>query len=462
MRVFTSFDQAATDQETVLTIGSFDGLHLGHQAVLRQVVERARATARQSGLVTFQRHPRALLSPSNAPKFLTTLEEKTALLAQLGLDILLVLPFTPALAATSAETFVGQLVDKLRLRELWVGPDFALGKDRQGDAPTLRRLGEQLGYTLRTLAPVKQGAQAISSTQIRALLGEGRVREAATELGRHYSLSGVIVHGLGRGRTLGAPTANLRTPEEKLLPADGVYAAFAEMNGDHYHYPAVINIGVCPTFQKEDAPLRRTIEAHLLDARPRLYGAAMTLHLVERLRAEQRFGSADELAAQIQRDVQQAKNVLQAATFSPSPPSISVAEPPFEEIEHTADLALRVRGANLQELFINAARGLFCLMTGEDAYGRETPDSGESVALESLDQENLLVDWLNELLYLSEARRKIYTCFAFAELSPTRLRAQLCGEEGRQIKKVIKAVTFYGLDIRQTPSGYAVDIILDV
>jgi riboflavin kinase/FMN adenylyltransferase len=460
MRVFTSFDQAATDQETVLTIGSFDGLHLGHQAVLRQVIERARATARQSGLVTFQRHPRAILSPSIAPKFLTTLEEKAALLAQLGLDILLVLPFTPALAATSAEAFVGQLVDRLRLCELWVGPNFALGKDRQGDAQTLQRLGEHLGYTLRVLAPVKQGEQAISSTQIRALLGEGRVREAANELGRYYSLNGVIVRGIGRARTLGAPTANLQTPEDKLVPTNGVYAAFAEVNGAHY--PAVINIGICPTFQGEGEACQRTIEAHLLDAQPTLYDAAMTLHLVERLRAEQRFSSAAELAAQIQRDVLQAKDVLKAATFAPSPPSISVAEPPFEEIEHTADLALRVRGANLQELFINAARGLFYLMSGEDAYGQGPPDSSESIALESLDQENLLVDWLNELLYLSEAHKKIYTCFAFAVLTPTRLRAQLCGAERKAIKKVIKAATFYGLDIRQTSSGYAVDIILDV
>ena len=322
MRIIDNLTDTKLDRDSILTIGAFDGLHLGHQAVLQRLLARARETARLSGLVTFQPHPRSVLSNVAEPKYLTTLEEKAALLQQMGLDILFVLPFTPALAAMLALEFISALYTGLRMRELWVGPDFALGRKREGNVSVLREIGETMDFALQVVAPVTQSQQIVSSTYLRSLVAAGDVAEAARWLGRYYSLSGAIVPGAGRGRQLGFPTANLAVLQEKIVPTDGVYPVFAEVEG--VRYQAVVNIGVRPTFDNgrgctgvlRTPTSERTIEAHLLDfgrtfgSPGDLYGRKMTVQFVARLRAERRFERVADLIAQIQRDCDQARRIL--------------------------------------------------------------------------------------------------------------------------------------------------------
>ncbi len=313
MRIVKSLADAKPDRDSILTIGAFDGVHLGHQAVLKQLIARAKETNRLSGLVTFQPHPRSVLSSASEPRYLTTLEEKAALVKQIGLDLLAVLPFTTALAATPAQEFVSALYINLRMRELLTGPDFALGRNREGNVSVLREIGKTMGFTVQVIEPVIEGGQAISSTYVRSLVATGQVSEAARWLGRYYSVTGIVVPGVGRGWQLGFPTANLAVSQEKLVPLNGVYPVFAEVNGERHD--AVANIGVRPTFDNG----RHTIEVHLLDFAGDLHGRIMTVQFVARLRAEMRFERVSDLIAQIQRDCDQARQVLRAAVYMPTP-----------------------------------------------------------------------------------------------------------------------------------------------
>jgi riboflavin kinase/FMN adenylyltransferase len=287
-----------------LTIGSFDGLHVGHQELLRKLIRRAKETRRWSGMVTFDPLPRAVLTPEDNTVCLTTVEDKIELLARWGLDLLAIMPFTPDLAQTSARDFVQMLRKHLHMTELWIGWDFALGRGRTGNARTLTKLGRAMGFDVHVIEPVQNGSVVISSTQIRRLIAAGRVREAAELLGRYHQFRAVVISGEGRGRQLGFPTANLRVSGHCAIPEGGVYAGYVRW-GDK-RYPAVANIGYRPTFGEEEY----TIEAHLLDFDHDLYGQEVRLEFVERLRAERRFASVEALRAQIGEDIARAREIL--------------------------------------------------------------------------------------------------------------------------------------------------------
>lgn len=450
MRVLHSLDDARPAAETVVTIGTFDGVHRGHQYLVEQLVRRARETQRLSVALTFHPHPRLVLHPDARPAYLSSPEERAAILGALGLDLLVILPFTQEMANTPAEDFIAQLCEKLRLRELWVGADFALGRGRQGDVSHLQALAAKLGYTLHVIAPLYDGSEPISSTRIRSLLSQGRIEEVAKLLGRPYAVSGSVVKGVQRGRSLGFRTANLQLDPERAAPADGVYAVWAVVDGQRHR--GVANLGVRPSF----GPGERLLEVHLLDYNEDLYGKETIIEFVRRLRPEMRFEDVNALIEQIRRDIVAARAALDA----PMEPEPQPGDPPFEELEHTADLRLKVRGSNLEELFTHAAQGMFYLMRCQpQGEGRAVT---RQVMLESYDLEALLVDWLNELLYLREANQECYHAYEIVHLEPTRLEATVRGSTGHWPQKVIKAATFSALEIVRDARGYSATITFDV
>ena len=294
-----------------VTIGSFDGVHRGHQQLLRDFVAEARRYHAPAVVVTFYPHPVEVLGHRRDPFYLSTPEEKAALIAALGADVLITHPFDREVAQRSASDFMADLSAHLGLKRLWVGYDFALGRNREGDIPTLRRLGERLGYTVHVVEAYRLDGEIVSSSRIRRALAEGDVTLAARMLGRHYAVPGEVVRGDGRGRTIGFPTANLAVWPKRMLPAAGVYACFAEVEDDG-RYAAVANIGVRPTFERQ--PVAPRVEAHLLDFRGDLYGRRLRLHFVARLRPERRFPSPQALAEQIARDIAAARRLLRRAT----------------------------------------------------------------------------------------------------------------------------------------------------
>lgn len=310
MELFRGLPSEPLSRPTLLTIGNFDGVHRGHQALMGEMVEAARSSERWAGVLTFDPHPLAVLEPERPLAFLTSLEERLEIFADLGLDFVVVYPFTRATARTPARQFVAALCRRLRMVGLWVGPDFALGNRREGDVAALRALGEELGFELRVVPPFCWAGQSVHSSRIRALLQEGNVGEAAQLMGRPYRLRGQAITGARRGRVLGFPTVNLAVEPRRVLPGDGVYAGWADVEGQRY--AAAINVGVRPTFEagdEADEPLR-TVEAHLLGFKGQLYGRAVALTFVERLRPEKRFRSAQELAEQLAHDVAATRRVL--------------------------------------------------------------------------------------------------------------------------------------------------------
>ncbi len=304
MKIFSSIDAADLSCETAVTIGAFDGVHLGHQYLLAQLAEYAGAIGRCGVAVSFDPHPRAVLSPEESPRILCSTEERVRRIEMMGLDYLLLLPFTLELASTSAEDFAQQLHDLVGMRSLWVGSDFAMGRDRTGSTERLLRLGEIIGFSVKVMPPYKMGGEIVSSTRIRELLAEGAVAHAGDLLGRYYTFTGQVAFGAQRGRRLGFRTANLEVSLEYALPADGVYAVWAEVDGQCH--PAVANIGIRPSF---DAGERR-LEVHLLDYQGDLYGSSMKVAFVERLREERAFDDARALKAQVDVDISQARHVL--------------------------------------------------------------------------------------------------------------------------------------------------------
>ncbi len=307
MRVIRNFFQQTYSGKTSLTIGNFDGVHLGHRHLLAQVVEDARAHNRTPAVVTFQPHPRQVLNPNVRIRYISSWEERLALLGDVGVELVAVVRFTPEVAALSAEAFVRALVERLGMEALWVGPDFALGRSREGDIPYLQSLAEKLGFALHVVPPFEIDGEPVHSSRIRYLIGEvGDVRAAARLLGRCFSLSGIVVHGDGRGRQIGIPTANLAVAPNRLLPANGVYATWAILNGERW--PSATNVGVRPTVS-EDNPIR-TVETHIIGLQRNLYYQFIRLEFVERLRAEKRFSSIKELKRQIREDVARAARLL--------------------------------------------------------------------------------------------------------------------------------------------------------
>jgi riboflavin kinase/FMN adenylyltransferase len=304
MRFVHSFEEAQLTEDSVVTIGSFDGVHRGHQALIKQVRTAALNAQRAAVVITFFPHPSVVLGRAQ-PYYLTAPEEKLVQLNQTGVDLLIELPFTPETAQVRAAEFVDQMLHHLRLRELWIGHDFALGYRREGNAEFLAKLGQTHGFTVHAVDPLTNDGEIISSSNIRAALREGEVAHAAKLLGRPFRLSGKVVPGDGRGKTIGAPTANLGVWQDHAIPANGVYACRAWVG--HIPHRAAVNIGTRPTVTDES---RRTIEAHLLDFDKDLYGLNIALDFFDRLRGEQKFASIQELVTQIKSDVETTRGIL--------------------------------------------------------------------------------------------------------------------------------------------------------
>jgi riboflavin kinase/FMN adenylyltransferase len=287
----------------IVAVGNFDGVHLGHQRVLRRAVARARGVGGAAVALTFVPHPVRVLAPGREPERLTPLERKLELVARCDVDLAIVLPFDRRLAAMSPESFARDvLAQGTGADAVVVGMDFRFGKDRAGDVGSLRELGPRLGFEVEPCEPVMVDGAAVSSTRIRAALLEGDVALATRLLGRHHDVSGVVVTGDRRGRDLGFPTANLGGIRA-LLPGTGVYACWAVVGGARRM--AAVNIGDRPTFGRG-----RSVEAFLLDFRGELYGCELSLAFVSRLRADERFASVDALVEQIGRDVELTRSVL--------------------------------------------------------------------------------------------------------------------------------------------------------
>jgi riboflavin kinase/FMN adenylyltransferase len=289
----------------VVTVGTFDGLHRGHQQVLAEVVGRARAGGLTSVLVLCDPHPLEVVNPSAAPKLLTLAAEKQELLAGAGLDRVVVLPFTREVAQLSPEDFIRRLRAEHALQQLVLGYDHAFGRGRSGDEALVRRLGAAEGFDVAVVDAVREDGQPISSTLIRNAVAHGDLQSAARWLGRPYGLLGQVVPGAGRGRTIGVPTINLAPPDaRKLLPPDGVYAVWVWWRGTRYG--GMMNQGARPTFAEQG----RTLEVHLFDFAGDLYGETVRVEWVERLRDVQAFPSREALVAQLERDRQAARASL--------------------------------------------------------------------------------------------------------------------------------------------------------
>lgn len=316
MRVIhaSSLDELRWDvPRPVLAMGTLDGVHLGHQEILRRVRERAAASAGTPGVTTFARHPLEVVRPGEAPPLITPLPLKLALLSRQGMAAAAVIHFTAAMAALEAEEFVGRvLAEGLGVQGLCVGYDFGFGRGRRGNPELLARLAVRHGFWLEVIPPVSLDGLVVSSRMIRALLNEGRVEEAQRFLGRPYCLAGEVAAGAGRGRALGFATANVPLSEPVPL-ADGVYAGRVHLRGAFRD--AVLNLGCAPTF----GPGERRLEVHVPGWGEPLYGEPVTAFFLRRLREERRFPSAEDLGAQIARDRDAAQAAWEAARGLPWP-----------------------------------------------------------------------------------------------------------------------------------------------
>jgi riboflavin kinase/FMN adenylyltransferase len=289
-----------------LTIGALDGVHRGHQALVRAMVEHARRERMASVVLTFYPHPSVVLRGRRPSYYITLPSEKAALLHDLGVDHVITQTFDREFSRIPAEIFLRRLVDQIHLRHLWAGDDFAFGFERRGNLEFLRDHAGRFGYEVHVIPPVQLGGEVVSSTRVRETLRAGDVARAAEYLGRRYILPGVVMRGAGRGRPLGIPTANLDVAEERAVPGPGVYACWAVVQG--HRHRAVANVGFRPTF--EEAPPRPVVEAHLLAFDADLYGQEVGLEFVARLRDERKFSGPQELLEQIRRDIRRAEEIL--------------------------------------------------------------------------------------------------------------------------------------------------------
>jgi riboflavin kinase / FMN adenylyltransferase len=302
MRIVRGLESVPPDpRPSVVALGIFDGVHLGHRAILGTALGLARAAGLEAVACTFDPHPMEVLQPSRAPQSITTLDERLALIGETGVDAIVVLAFTRELAAVEPEAFVKDvLLERLRAREIVVGYNHRFGRGARGDARLLEDLAGRSGFQAHVVPPMTVDGAPVSSSEVRAALQRGDVTAAARALGRPYSIAGPVTSGAGRGRTLGFPTANVASDRPALV-ARGVY--WGRLHVEGRPYSAVVNVGVRPTFGETTL----AVEAHLLDFSGDLYGRQVRLDFLDRLREEMRFPSVDELKAQVARDIAAAR-----------------------------------------------------------------------------------------------------------------------------------------------------------
>lgn len=303
MKIFHGTENANIMRPTVLTLGVFDGLHLGHQRIMQTVVERAEAIDAVPTAITFDPHPRAVLHPETAPPLLQTLDQRLANLEVMGIKQAIVILFTREFAANPAESFLTEIIhNRLHAKEVYLGKGFAFGKDRGGNIELLRRMSNSLGFIADEVPEVQLRGIRISSSAIRRLLSEGRVNLARRMLGRPYGVEGVIIRGDRRGHTIGFPTANLK-PHNRVIPRFGVYATATLIDGTWRK--SITNIGVRPTFESDSEP---SIETHIFDFDRDLYGDVLRVRFLQWIRDERKFNGIEELKTQIEMDSVQARN----------------------------------------------------------------------------------------------------------------------------------------------------------
>jgi riboflavin kinase / FMN adenylyltransferase len=308
MRLFHGTDNAEIQRPIVLTLGVFDGLHLGHQLIVRTVVERARVIGAVPTVITFDPHPRAVLHPESAPPLLQTFDQKIEGFGVLGIEQTIVVRFTKEFSEISAQDFLRDVVmDRLHAREVYLGKGFAFGHNREGNIDLLKRLGNELGFVAGEVPEVSLRRRRVSSSKIRELLSRGEVNLARRMLGRPYGVEGRVEHGAERGHRLGFPTANLH-PQNRVIPRNGVYVTGTLIDGQWRR--SVTNVGVRPTFGAESEP---SVETFVMNWEGDLYGDVVRVRFLHRLRDERKFNSLEELTNQITRDVGRANSYFERA-----------------------------------------------------------------------------------------------------------------------------------------------------
>lgn len=306
IRTKTAIKRLTGQKGSIVTLGNFDGVHLGHRRIIERVVRRARSLGVPSVVYTFEPHPRKVVAPGKGPLLITDLAEKTRQVASLGVDFLVLARFTIDFAKKHPAEFTEEVISRhLCAREVFVGHDYAFGSGASGTVSALKEMGGILGFKVTVVPACKRGGEVVSSSLIRRLLSSGEVARAAKLLGRPYTVSGSVTRGRSIGRAMGFPTANLK-PCTELVPGRGVYAAMARIGNSKKTHMSVVNIGTAPTFERK----KSIIEAHMLDFKSSVYGKSMELGLVKRLRNERCFSSEASLKSQIARDAEDAKKIL--------------------------------------------------------------------------------------------------------------------------------------------------------
>ncbi len=319
--IITDIYSTQLTRPSVVTLGSFDGVHRGHQYLIDSVIAAARARNAASIVVTLNPHPRHVLRPDAPLALISTVEERLNLLIKLGLDYVVVFPFTIEHTKIRARDFAQLLVDHLHMVEFQCGPNFAFGYKREGNVPFLKQLGQEMGFTVNVVEPRVFDEGIISSTRLRNLVSEGDVTTATTLLGRYPALRGTVVHGDHRGRQLGYPTANLNVPDKKLVPANGIYAVRVRLGQEWLNGAA--NIGIRPQFG--GGP--RLVEVYILDFDRDIYGQEIEVHFVERLRDEMKFENVQALIEQMGRDVARARTILSNLHVPPLEAALEEPDP---------------------------------------------------------------------------------------------------------------------------------------
>ena len=304
MQVEEELARFSPHKDMLLTIGVFDGVHLGHKYLISQLKERAGQQNLLGGVVTFRQHPQEVLAPHTTLPFLTDLAERSNLLKNEGVEAIIALSFDRELAQLSTRQFISLLKNYLRMRGIVVGPDFALGQKREGNIDALSALAQDMNFSITVVPPIMINGEVVSSTAIRSALADGDMKKVHTLIGRLFSLHGRVVSGTGRGVKLGFPTANLDMNPQQALPADGIYATRAYIDDKAYH--SMTNIGKRPTFGDNE----RTVEVYVLDYHSDLYGHELKIDIIERLRGEKKFDTEEALKKQITEDIKEGSAIL--------------------------------------------------------------------------------------------------------------------------------------------------------